>query len=172
MKSSRFIVIKSSNHMRLRSLQVFAFLSSLVTVFAAQALDCRLVQRLKSKMNEHATDLMKRLPKKSLDCRRGRPVHQRPSLHEFTTCWYLIWISKKYGLETRKFLTRFLDAWIHGKSSCKNLSIQCREKTQTDGIFLVTQDQDVVAQVRMSEMALNRMSDVDLTSFPWNELTD
>ena len=115
---------------------------------------------------------MKRLPKKSLDCRRGRPVDQRPSFHEFTTCWYLIWISKKYRLETRKFLTRFLEAWIHGKSSCRNLSIQCREKTETDGIFLVTQDQDIVAQVRMSEMALNRLSDVDLTSFPWNELTD
>ncbi|HKM75019.1 MAG TPA: hypothetical protein VJZ32_01215 [Candidatus Bathyarchaeia archaeon] len=131
-----------------------------------------MVQRLKSKTNEHITGLMKRLPKKSLDCRRGRPVDERPSFHEFTTCWYLIWISKKYGLETRKFLTRFLDAWIHGKSSCKNLSIRCREKTETDGIFLVTQDQDIVAQIRMSEMALNRLSGVDLTSFPWNELTD
>jgi hypothetical protein len=79
---------------------------------------------------------------------------------------------KGIGLETCEFLTRFLDAWIHGKSSCKNLSIQCREKTEIDGIFLVTQDQDIVTQVRMSEMALNRLTDVDLASFPWDELTD
>ncbi len=114
---------------------------------------------------------MKRLPKKSLDCRRGRPNEQRPSLQEFANCWYLIWISKKYGIETRKFLTRFLDAWIRGKASYKNLLIQCRQKTETDGVFLVTKNQNVVAQVKMSEMALNRLPDVDLTSFPWNELT-
>jgi hypothetical protein len=93
------------------------------------------------------------------------------SLSELHTSWYLIWISKKYGLETRKFLTRFLDAWINGRSSCNGLSIQCRQKTEKDGVFLVMKHQNVVAQVRMSEIALKRLSDVDLTSFPWNELT-
>lgn len=129
------------------------------------------VQRLKSKTNEHTTGLMKHLPKESLSCRQGRPRGERPSLAEFATCWYLIWISKKYGFETRKFFTGFLDAWMRGKSSCKNVSIECRQKTETDGVFLVTQDQDVVAQVRMSEMALNRLSNVDLASFPWSEIT-
>ena len=114
---------------------------------------------------------MKHLPKEILDCSRGRPRGERPSLAEFATCWYLIWISKKYGLETRKFFTLFLDAWMRGKSSCKNVSIECRQKTETDGVFLVLQDQDVVAQLRISEMALNRMPNVDLASFPWSEIT-
>ncbi|MGA3109445.1 MAG: hypothetical protein ABSD99_08305 [Candidatus Bathyarchaeia archaeon] len=114
---------------------------------------------------------MKHLPKEIMDCGRGRPRGERPSLAEIATCWYLIWISKKYGLETRKFFTLFLDAWTRGKSSCKNVSIECRQKTETDGVFLVTQDQDVVAQVRMSEMALNRLSNIDLASFPWSEIT-
>ncbi len=114
---------------------------------------------------------MKHLPKEIVDGWRGRPRGERPSLAEFATCWYLIWISKKCGLETRKFFTRFLDAWMRGKSSCRNVSIECRQKTESEGVFLVTQDQDVVAQVRMSEMALKRLPKVDLASFPWSEIT-
>ena len=114
---------------------------------------------------------MKHLPKEIVDGWRGRPRGERPSLAEFATCWYLIWISKKCGLETRKFFTRFLDAWMRGKSSCRNVSIECRQKTESEGVFLVTQDQDVVAQVRMSVMALKRLPKVDLASFPWSEIT-
>jgi len=82
----------------------------------------------------------------------------------------LIWISEKYGLETHEFLACFLDAWIHEKSSCKGISIQCRQKTENDGVFLITQDQKIIAQLSLSETALKRLPDVDLTSFPWNEL--
>jgi len=58
---------------------------------------------------------------------------------------------------------------MHGKSSCKSVSIQCRQRKGNDGVFLVTQDEDVIAQLVLSEMALKRLSDVDLTSFPWND---
>ena len=81
----------------------------------------------------------------------------------------MIWLSKKYGLETGKFLTCFLDAWVHQKSSCEDVSIQCRQKTVNGGVFLVTQGQKVVAQLSLSEMALKRLPDIDLASFPWNE---
>ncbi len=81
----------------------------------------------------------------------------------------MIWLSKKYGLETHKFLLCFLDAWVHEKSSCNDVSIQCRQKTVNGGAFLVTQGQKVVAQLSLSEIALRRLPEVDLTSFPWNE---
>ena len=58
---------------------------------------------------------------------------------------------------------------MHGKSSCKSVLIQCRQRKGNDGVFLVTQDEDVIAQLVLSEMALKRLSDVDLTSFPWND---
>lgn len=35
----------------------------------------------------------------------------------------------------------------------------------------MTQDQKVIAQLRLSRMALKRLPDIDLTSFPWNEST-
>jgi hypothetical protein len=78
-------------------------------------------------------------------------------------------ISEKYGLETHKFLACFLDAWIHEKSSCNDILIQCRQKTKNDGIFLVTEDERVIAQLGLSEEALKRLPDVDLTSYPWNQ---
>jgi hypothetical protein len=82
-----------------------------------------------------------------------------------------MWISEKYGLETHKFLACFLDAWIHEKSSCKDILIQCRQKTENDGVFLVTQDEKVIAQLGLSEVALKRLPNVDLTSYPWNQFT-
>lgn len=114
---------------------------------------------------------MKRLPSEMLHYGRGRPRGQRQSMAEMTNRWYLIWISQKYGLETRKFLVCFLDAWVHEKSSCKDISIQCRQKTVNGGVFLVTQDRKVIAQLSLSEIALKSLPDVDLASFPWNEST-
>ena len=123
-------------------------------------------QRLKGKATQYYTILLKRLPIKKLHCGRGRPHGQRQSIAELADCWYLIWISEKYGLETHEFLACFLDAWIHEKSSCKGISIQCRQKTENDGVFLITQDQKIIAQLSLSETALKRLPDVDLTSLP------
>jgi len=128
-------------------------------------------QSLKSKANQHDLILLKRLPKEMLHSGRGRPHGQRQPIIELTNRWYLIWISKQHGLETREFLACFLDAWIHEKSSCEGISIQCRQKTKNNGVFLVTQDQKVIAQLSLSETALKRLPDVDLASFPWNEPT-
>jgi hypothetical protein len=81
--------------------------------------------------------------------RPGRPASHRESIPELANSWYLIHISKKYGLETREFLASFLDAWIHQKSVCGGVSIHCREKTENDGVFLVKQDQRIIAQLRL-----------------------
>ncbi|MCW3975524.1 MAG: OB-fold nucleic acid binding domain-containing protein [Candidatus Bathyarchaeota archaeon] len=100
---------------------------------------------------------------------RGRPRGQRQSMAEMARLWYLIRVSEKHELETHKFLACFLDAWAHEKSSCKGISIQCRQKTKNDGVFLVTQGQKIITQLILSDTALKHMSDVDLASFPRNK---
>jgi len=85
---------------------------------------------------------------------------------EMARLWYLIRVSQKYEIETHKFFACFLDAWVREKSSCMGISIQCRQKTKNNGVFLVTQGQKVIAQLSLSEMALKRMPEVDLASFP------
>jgi replication factor A1 len=88
---------------------------------------------------------------------------------EMTRLWYLIWISKKYNIETRKFFESFLDAWKHEKSSCKDMVIECRQKTEDGGVFLVTQNQKVVTQLRLTKATLKHMTEIDLEKIPWKE---
>ncbi len=109
------------------------------------------------------------LRKELLHDGRGRPNGQRQSMPEMTRLWYLIWISKKYNLETCKFFESFLDAWAHEKSSCKDMSIECRQKTEDNGVFLVTQNQKVVTQLRLTKATLEHMTEIDLEKIPWKE---
>jgi len=85
--------------------------------------------------------------------------------------WYLIRISEKYGLDTKKFLKSFLNAWTNGQASCKDVLVQCRQKTKGEGVFLVTQDQKVVAQLSLSETALRNLPEIDVESLPHEERT-
>lgn len=85
---------------------------------------------------------------------------------EMARLWYLIRVSEKYGLKTRRFLTCFLDAWLCERSSYNGILIRCRRKTKSDGIFLVTQGQKVIAQLSLSEALLKQLPDIDLESFP------
>ena len=100
---------------------------------------------------------------------RGRPIGQRQSMPEMARLWYLIWISKKYNLETRKFFESFLDAWVHEKSCFKGTSIECRQKTGNDGVFLVTRDQKVITQLRLTKATLQHMKEIDLKKISLNE---
>jgi replication factor A1 len=90
---------------------------------------------------------------------------------EMTRLWYLISLSKKYGLDTRKFLMCFRDAWTHEKSSHNGISIQLRQKTENNCVFLVTQDQKVVAQLHLTQNLLEYLPQVDPGSFPFVEST-
>jgi len=102
---------------------------------------------------------------------RGRPRGQRQSMAEMTRLWYLIRVSKKYGLDTRKFLMCFPHAWTHEKSSHNGISIQLRQKIKDNGVFLVTQDQKVIAQLHLSQTLLKYLPEVDPASFPFIEFT-
>jgi replication factor A1 len=90
---------------------------------------------------------------------------------EMIRLWYLIRVSKKYGLDTRKFLMCFPQAWTHEKSSHNSISIQLRQRTENSGVFLVTQDQKVIAQLHLSHNLLKHLPEVDPASFPFIEFT-
>ena len=126
---------------------------------------------LKSWATQHVTILLKGLPREMAHYGRRGPRGQRQSMAEMTRLWYLIGVSKKYGLDTRRFLMCFPHAWTHEKSSHNGMSIQLRQKTKDNGVFLVTQDQKVIAQLHLSQKLLKYLPEVDPTSFPFIEFT-
>jgi replication factor A1 len=80
-------------------------------------------------------------------------------------------LSEKYQLDAHKFFTCFQDAWVHEKSSCDGISVQLRHKTKNNYVFLVTQDQKVIAQLHLSQKLLKHLPEVDLTGFtPANKI--
>ena len=60
----------------------------------------------------------------------------------------------------------FPDAWAHEKSLHNGVSIQLRQETENNCVFLVTQDQKVVAQLHLSQNLLRYLPEVDPASFP------
>ena len=85
---------------------------------------------------------------------------------EITRLQYLVRISNKYGLDTQRFMSCFVEAWTQKKSSYKGISILCRQKTAEDGVFLLTRDQSVIAQIRLSETTLRYLPAIDFASLP------
>jgi len=124
---------------------------------------------LKSKATKCIAILLKGLPREMLHYARGRPRGERQSMAEMTRLWYLIRVSKKYGLDTHRFLACFPDAWTRQKSSYDDILIQRRQKTNDNGVFLVTQDQKVIAQLYLGQKMLKYLPEVDLASFPCDE---
>lgn len=114
---------------------------------------------------------LKGLPRDVLHYERGRPRSQRQSMAEMTRLWYLIRVSNKYRLDTHRFLMCFPHAWTHEESSHNGISIQLRQKTENDCVFLVTQDQKVIAQLHLSQKLLKYLPEVDPASFPFTEFT-
>jgi hypothetical protein len=59
---------------------------------------------------------------------------------------YLARFSAKHEIDSGKFFSSFLDAFQHEEAACGKLSIECRVKTQSHAIFLITDTQKIVAQ--------------------------
>lgn len=80
----------------------------------------------------------------------------------------MVRISNKYGLDTQKFMSCFVEAWTQKKSLSlyKGISILCRQKTAEDGVFLLTRDESVIAQIRLSETTLRYLPAIDFASLP------
>jgi replication factor A1 len=90
---------------------------------------------------------------------------------DMTRLWYLIMLSRKYGLDTRKFLKCFPHARTSERSSHNSICVQLRQETDSNCVFLVTQDQKVVAQLHLSQNLLKYLPEVDPTSYPSIEFT-
>ena len=108
-------------------------------------------------------------PGETADIGRGRPRGQRRSMAETTKLLYLVKVSRKYGLDTNEFLSCFQDAWSRNKSSCKEVLVQCRQKTDNDGVFLVTKSEKIIAQIILNKEFLDNMPKIDLTDYPSSE---
>jgi len=77
---------------------------------------------------------------------RGRPRGRHHKHADFMSLKYLCLISIKYGIDSKVFLNSFVEAWEHKKSTCENLSIECRKETRDTAVFLITKGVKVVAQ--------------------------
>jgi hypothetical protein len=94
----------------------------------------------------------------TLDIRRGargRPKAPWKSASDMVSFAYLVRISKKYEIETSKFLKCIHNAWIKGDSSYDGVSIRRRQMTEDIGTLLITQDQRIIAQVRLTSRVLD-----------------
>jgi len=80
-------------------------------------------------------------------------------------------VSNKYGLDTHKFLMCFPHALTHEESSHNGISIQLRQKTKDNRVFLVTRDQKVIAQLHLTQKLLDYLPEADAASFPSIQFT-
>jgi hypothetical protein len=85
---------------------------------------------------------------------RGRPKAPWKSMADMVSFAYLVRISKKYEVETSKFLKCIHSAWIKGESSCDGVSIKRRQMTEDVAALLITQDERIIAQVRLTSRVL------------------
>jgi len=77
---------------------------------------------------------------------RGRPRGKHYSPVDAGLLEYLARISTKCEIDSGEFFENLVKAWKNQESACRGLTIQCRKKTQDDAVFLITSDQDVIAQ--------------------------
>jgi replication factor A1 len=103
------------------------------------------------------------------EIRQARRRGQRRSMGETTKLLYLIKVSRKYELDTNEFLSSFQDAYAQGKSSCKDVLIQCRQKTDNDGVFLVTKNEKIIAQIILTKEFLDNMPKINTKDYPLSE---
>jgi len=81
---------------------------------------------------------------------RGRPRGVSHSNRDTKLLGYLVTISLKHRIDPNKLFNKIVYAWKNGRSKCKRLTIQCREKIGDHAIFLITANHEVVAQFPMS----------------------
>jgi len=86
---------------------------------------------------------------------RGRPRGRYHKLADYTSLEYIGLISLKYELDPTAFFNSLIEACQRQESTCKNLSIDCRMKTEDSAVFLITEGLNVVAQFPLAKHVLN-----------------
>ena len=89
---------------------------------------------------------------------RGRPRGKYRSHADFRLLQYLALISMKYGTDSDDFFDSFVEAWKRQESRCESLSIECRERTRDNAVFLITNGRKVVAQFPIPKRILEETS--------------
>ena len=82
---------------------------------------------------------------------------------------YLVRISKKYEIEVTKLFECVQIARTKGEAVFDDLSIKRRQMTLEDGIFLITQNGNVVAQVKLTTKLLNYLARTDLRDIRFDD---
>jgi len=85
---------------------------------------------------------------------RGRPKAPWRSMPDVSSFAYLVRISKKYEIDTFKFLKCIHRAWVTGNSFCDGVSVRRRQMTEEIATFLITRDHKIIAQVRLTSRVL------------------
>ena len=96
----------------------------------------------------------------TLDIRRGsrgRPKAPWQSVADVVSFAYLVRISKKYEIETIKFLKCIHRAWINGESLYDDTSVKRRQMADDIATFLITRDREIIAQVRLNSRVLDHL---------------
>ena len=86
---------------------------------------------------------------------RGRPKGPWHSVSDLVSFVYLVRISKKYEIDTFKFLRGIHSAWIKGEASYDGISIMRRQMNEDIATFLITHDKRIIAQVRLTSRVLD-----------------
>jgi replication factor A1 len=82
---------------------------------------------------------------------------------------YLVRIAKKYEIEVTKLFECIQIAKTKGEAVFDDLSIKRRQMTLEDGIFLITQNGNVVAQVKLTTKLLNYLARTDLRDIRFDD---
>ena len=89
---------------------------------------------------------------------RGRPPGKHHSHSAMKGIEYLARISIKHGIDPDELFARLIDAWKNKKSKCEGMMIECREKTNDHGIFLLTNGDCWFAQFQLTEYFLTEVN--------------
>ncbi len=95
---------------------------------------------------------------------RGRPRAPWLSISDIQSFNYLARTSSKNEIEVSKLLECIRDAWVQKESSFNNIRIRLRQMVDQQGFFLITQDDRVLAQVKLTLPFLKYLAEIDIRS--------
>lgn len=101
----------------------------------------------------------------SLRGNRGRPSSPWHSLADMVSFAYLARICGKYGIDMSKFFECIDNARMRGESSTDDMSIKRRLAVEDGYVFLITKNQRIVAQLKLTRKVLEYLPKADITSF-------
>jgi len=88
---------------------------------------------------------------------RGRPRAPWHSPSSVISLDYLVRVSKKYELDSSTLLDCIQCAWTQGESSFDSVSVKRRQTMGNDGVFLITQNDQIMTQLKLAPVQLEQL---------------